>query len=84
MFSKSATFQIGASQPRRDIPDILPLIQSGVFKPQLITTLTADWSDAPKAYLEKTIKLVVKRDPVFKENITKYKRNSPPHSLVPF
>jgi len=77
MFSKSATFHIGVSHPRRDIPEILPLIQRGIFKPQLITTLSADWSDAPKAYLEKTTKLVVKRDPIFKENVTKYKTQLP-------
>jgi alcohol dehydrogenase len=72
MYTKSATFHIGVSHPRRDIPEILPLIQNGKFKPQQITTLTASWEDAPKAYLEKTTKLVVKREPLFKENFEKY------------
>lgn len=72
MYSKSATFHIGISHPRRDVPEILPLIQSGKFKPQEITTLSADWENAPKAYLEKTTKLVIKRKPVFEENMKKY------------
>lgn len=73
MFTKSATFHIGVSHPRRDIPEILPLIQSGIFKPEKIITLSADWENAPTAYLEKTTKLVVKRSPSFRENKEKYK-----------
>ena len=72
MYTKSATFHIGISHPRRDIPEVLPLIQSGKFKPQEITTLTADWDEAPNAYLEKTTKLVLNRKPVFTENIARY------------
>jgi threonine dehydrogenase-like Zn-dependent dehydrogenase len=72
MYAKSATFHIGISHPRRDIPAVLPLIQSGKFKPQDIITLSADWEDAPKAYLEYTTKLVMKRNPSFKENREKY------------
>jgi threonine dehydrogenase-like Zn-dependent dehydrogenase len=72
MYSKSATFHIGVSHPRRDIPEILPLIQSGKFKPEQITTLVADWADAPQAYLEETTKLVLKREPYFKENLKRY------------
>jgi len=29
-----------------------------------VTTLTADWDDAPTAYLAKTTKLVLARDPL--------------------
>jgi alcohol dehydrogenase len=72
MFTRSATFHMGISHPRRDIPEVLPLIQSGKFKPQQITTLMADWDDAPKAYVEKTTKLMLKRKPVFEENLKRY------------
>ena len=72
MYSKSATFHIGVSHPRRDIPEILPLIQNGSFKPEKIITLTSDWENAPKAYLEKSTKLVLKRSPSFKQNKEKY------------
>lgn len=72
MYARSVTFNISVSQPRRDIPEVLPLIQSGIFKPQQITTVLADWNDAPEAYLEKTTKVVLKRDPYFEENVKKY------------
>jgi threonine dehydrogenase-like Zn-dependent dehydrogenase len=72
MYAKSASFHTGPSHPRRDIPEILPLIQNGTFKPQLITTLAADWSEGPQAYLEKTTKLVLQRKPIFETN-QKYK-----------
>ena len=68
MYAKTATFNIGISHPRRDIPEILPLIKSGKFKPEQITTLSADWDNAPTAYLEQTTKLVIKRNPLFNEN----------------
>jgi len=68
MYAKTATFNIGLSHPRRDIPEILPLIKSGRFKPEQITTLCADWENAPKAYLEEATKLVIRRNPMFKEN----------------
>jgi alcohol dehydrogenase len=72
LHSKSAHFNIEVSQPRRDIPEILPLIQNGKFKPQQITTLVAEWNNAPTAYLEKTTKLVLKRKPIFPENLSKH------------
>src|SRR6478736_2928407 len=68
MYAKTATFNIGLSHPRRDIPEILPLIKSGAFKPQQITTLSADWENAPQAYLEESTKLVVRRNPLFEQN----------------
>jgi threonine dehydrogenase-like Zn-dependent dehydrogenase len=75
MYSRSATFHIGVSHPRRDIPEILPLIQSERFKPEQITTLIATWENAPEAYLEKTTKLVLKRNMLFGENREKYSQN---------
>ncbi|HEY3403251.1 MAG TPA: alcohol dehydrogenase catalytic domain-containing protein, partial [Ohtaekwangia sp.] len=72
MYSKSATFHTGASHPRRDIPEILKLIQGGKFQPQQITTLTADWNDAPQAYLEKTTKVILKRNAHFTETVKRY------------
>jgi threonine dehydrogenase-like Zn-dependent dehydrogenase len=65
MYAKTATFNTGASHPRRDIPQILPLISSGRFKPELVTTLSAEWEHGPEAYLEETTKLVLKRERVF-------------------
>jgi threonine dehydrogenase-like Zn-dependent dehydrogenase len=65
MYAKSASFHTGPSHPRRDIPAILPLIQKGIFKPEKVTTLTADWEQAPQAYLEETTKVVLVRNRIF-------------------
>jgi alcohol dehydrogenase len=40
---------------------VLALIASGRFDPARVTTLVADWEDAPAAYLERTTKVVVQR-----------------------
>lgn len=37
---------------------------TGKFKPEKVTTLVANWDDAPLALLERTTKVVVKRDPL--------------------
>lgn len=62
MYVKSATLHIGISHSRRDIPKVLPLITSGKFQPEKITTVLADWNDAPEAYLEQTTKLILSRE----------------------
>ena len=62
MYTTGATFTTGASHPRADMPKVMPLIQSGAFRPELITTLRASWSDAHRAFLEQGTKVVVHRD----------------------
>lgn len=76
MYTRSATFHIGISHPRRDIPHILPLIQSKVLQPEKVITRIADWEDAEHAYLEKTTKLVIKRNPIFEDNLKRFKLNN--------
>lgn len=61
MYINGSTFFTGISNPRADLPEVLDLIKSGKFKPELITTLVADWADAPTAYLERGTKVVIKR-----------------------
>jgi hypothetical protein len=39
----------------------MPLIVQGRLRPQDVTTRVVGWEEAPQAYLEKTIKLVVER-----------------------
>ena len=43
------------------IPDVMPLIEQGRLRPEAVTTRVVDWHEAPTAYLEPAIKLVVKR-----------------------
>ena len=61
MYLNGSTFYTGISNPRADLPELLTLIQSGKFKPEMVTTLVADWADAPRAYLERGTKVVIKR-----------------------
>lgn len=62
MYVKSATLHVGISHSRRDIPKVLPLIESGKFQPAKVTSLVANWNDAPEAYLEQTTKLILSRE----------------------
>lgn len=61
MYLNDSTFHIGVSHPRADLPDLLALLQKGLFDPEKITTLTADWEDAAEAFLSHSTKVVVKR-----------------------
>jgi hypothetical protein len=40
---------------------VLALIQEGLFHPETLSTLVADWNDAPRALLEHSTKVVVRR-----------------------
>lgn len=64
MFTNSSTLHIGVAHHRADLPRLLALLQTGKFRPEKVTTLVADWDDAPRAFLERTTKVVVKRAPL--------------------
>ena len=40
----------------------MPMIADRRLRPEEVTTRVVDWDEAPTAWLEETIKLVVKRD----------------------
>ena len=61
MYMNGSTFYTGISHPRANLPNLLELIKTRKFKPELVTTLVANWDDAPKAYLERGTKIVIKR-----------------------
>ncbi|MBB5353264.1 alcohol dehydrogenase [Haloferula luteola] len=62
MYLNSSTLHVGVSHPRAVLPEVLDLIRRGSFHPEWVSTLIADWEEAPQAYLEKTTKLVLRRD----------------------
>lgn len=64
MFITSSTLHTGISHARASIPAVLRLVESGRFRPELVSTLVADWQDAPEAYLEHTTKVVLTRPPL--------------------
>jgi len=43
------------------LPEVVPLIESGRLRPGEVTTRLASWPEAPEAFLEPAIKLVVRR-----------------------
>ena len=65
MYTNDVTFRTGISHPRADLSDVLNLIERRMFRPELITTLLANWEDASEAYLERTTKVVVHRASAF-------------------
>lgn len=61
MYANSSTLHTSVSHPRSDLPELLPLIKSKKFQPEKITTVLANWDDAPEAFLERTTKVVIHR-----------------------
>lgn len=64
MYATDATLRIGVSHARAVLPELLDFIQRTGFPAENVTTLTADWNDAPDAYTARTTKLVLRRAPI--------------------
>lgn len=64
MYATDATLRVGVSHARAVLPDLLDFVHRTGFPAERVTTLTADWDDAPTAYAAKTTKVVLWRDPV--------------------
>jgi threonine dehydrogenase-like Zn-dependent dehydrogenase len=64
MYATDATLRLGVSHARAILPDLLDFLHRTGFPAERVTTLTADWDDAPTAYTAKTTKLVLQRDPL--------------------
>ncbi len=65
MYVYGGTLKTGLANVRADLPEILRTIQSGRFRPELVTTLKAQWHDAPEALLDPTTKVVLVRPALF-------------------
>jgi threonine dehydrogenase-like Zn-dependent dehydrogenase len=64
MYATDATLRVGVSHARAVLPDLLAFIARTGFTAERVTTLAADWDDAPAAYAARTTKLVLRRDPL--------------------
>lgn len=64
MYANDARLHLGVSHPRAVLPELLDFVDRSGFAAETVTTLTADWGDAPSAYAAKTTKVVLQRDPV--------------------
>jgi alcohol dehydrogenase len=61
MYTLGIRFLIGRAHAAALLPVVMPLIEQERLRPQEVTTRVVDWEDAPAAYLEPAIKLVVRR-----------------------
>jgi threonine dehydrogenase-like Zn-dependent dehydrogenase len=64
MYATDATLHLGVSHARAVLPELLAFIERTGFAAERVTTLTADWNDAPHAYAARTTKVVLQRDPL--------------------
>jgi alcohol dehydrogenase len=58
MYVNDAALKIAVSSVRPVLPDF---VAADDFPAEIVTTLTADWDDAPEAYKAHTTKLVLRR-----------------------
>lgn len=61
MYTRGVHLHLGRAMARPAIPPILDLVAAGRLHPQVVTTATASWDDAPQALLEPATKLVLHR-----------------------
>ena len=47
---------------RPHLPELLDWVAETGFEAERVRSLVADWDDAPQAYLERTTKLVLRRE----------------------
>jgi threonine dehydrogenase-like Zn-dependent dehydrogenase len=64
MYATSATLRVGVSHARAVLPELLAFVERTEFPAERVTTLAADWEDAPRAYAARTTKVVLQRDPL--------------------
>jgi threonine dehydrogenase-like Zn-dependent dehydrogenase len=64
MYATDAMLRLGVSHVRAVLPDLLRFIERTGFPAERVTTTTADWHDAPRAYREPATKLVLQRAPL--------------------
>ncbi|MDL9935273.1 alcohol dehydrogenase catalytic domain-containing protein [Gordonia sp. ABSL1-1] len=61
MYANDASLHIGVSHVRPTLPGLLSFIAESGFPAEQVTTVLADWDDAPQAYRAHTTKLVLHR-----------------------
>ncbi|HEV7731046.1 MAG TPA: alcohol dehydrogenase catalytic domain-containing protein [Candidatus Binatia bacterium] len=62
MYTLGIKLFVGRCHAAALLPEVVQLIESGRLAPQAITTRVVGWEEAPEAFLEPGIKLVVRRD----------------------
>jgi threonine dehydrogenase-like Zn-dependent dehydrogenase len=68
MYATDATLRLGVSHARAILPDLLAFIERTGFPAERVTTVSADWDDAPSAYAARSTKVVLHRAPLTLED----------------
>jgi hypothetical protein len=61
LYTRGIKFHIGRANAAALPPEVVALIASGRFKPDIVTSAVISWEDAPGRFLDPAIKLVVAR-----------------------
>jgi len=61
MYTLGVRLCVGRCHAAALLPEVVGLIAAGRLHPEAVTTRVADWEEAPQAFLEPGIKLVVQR-----------------------
>ncbi len=61
LYTLGIRFEIGRAHAVSLLPEVMPLLADRRLRPGEVTTRVAAWEEAPTAWLEETIKLVVER-----------------------
>jgi threonine dehydrogenase-like Zn-dependent dehydrogenase len=64
MYATDAALRVGVSHARAVLPELLAFVARTGFPAERVTTLSAAWEDSPRAYAERTTKVVLHREPL--------------------
>jgi threonine dehydrogenase-like Zn-dependent dehydrogenase len=62
MYTRGITFHTSRADARRYLPDVLRLLATTGFNPMAVPTTIRPWEEAPEAWLQPAVKLVVERE----------------------
>src|SRR5262249_8639593 len=62
LYTLGIRFLVGRAHSVALLPEVMPLIEQGRLRPQDVTTRVVAWEDAPQAFVEPAVKLIVGRD----------------------
>lgn len=61
MYTLGIRFLVGRCHSAALLPEVVALIERGALRPQAVTSTVVPWEEAPRAWLEPGVKLVVQR-----------------------
>jgi threonine dehydrogenase-like Zn-dependent dehydrogenase len=62
LYTLGIRFFTGRAHAVALLPQVMPLIEQGRLRPEAVTTRVVAWEEAPQAFVEPAVKLIVRRD----------------------